>query len=155
MKCPFCTLTFSTASGVTIHLESGTCASGIDRHQINTAIRNLDRDHHVTRPMLTLPGYDNIESFATERAFNGSAYECYLCSRAFRTLYSLNAHLQSPVHEQNLYHCPKPSCRREFKLLSSLIAHFESESCGLFRFAHVQQQAKHGVEAMVGRMIRG
>jgi hypothetical protein len=34
-----------------------------------------------------------------------------------------------------------------------LVQHIESESCGLMRFAAVQQQAQHGFHAMVGRML--
>jgi len=155
MECPFCTGSFTTASGVTIHLESGNCPSGMNRQQINEAIRNLDRNNVATKRMITLPGYGNGQSsMATERSWNGDAYECYICEREFGALNALNQHLASPVHEQKVYHCPKGSCGSEFKLLSGLIAHFESESCGLFRFQQVQRQARNGVQNMIGRMIR-
>jgi hypothetical protein len=38
-------------------------------------------------------------------------------------------------------------------VLSGLVQHVESESCGLMRFASVQSQAKNGTESMVGRMM--
>ena len=47
------------------------------------------------------------------------------------------------------------SCRREYKLLSWLVQHVESESCGVMRFGMVQSQARCGIQNMVGRMITG
>jgi len=69
------------------------------------------------------------------------------------SLAALNQHLKSPAHERDLYHCPKNSCGRQYKLLSGLIQHVESETCGVMRFGVVQQQARNGIENMVGRMI--
>lgn len=156
MPCPFCKQTYATASGVTIHLESGTCSSGMNRQKINAAIQSLDRNHIITNRQITMPGYENsnTKTIATERAWNGYAYECYLCHREFNQLNGLNQHLSSPAHEQKIYRCPKGGCGREFKLLSGLVAHFESESCGLFRFSDVQKQAQSGIHNMVGRMLQ-
>lgn len=156
IECPFCKEGFTTASGVTIHLESGRCtASGLNRAKINDMVRRLDRNNVITRPLLTMPGYDKVETIATERAWNGYNYECYFCTRGFETLQALNQHIKSPVHEQAMYRCPKASCRRQYKVLSGLIQHVESESCGVMRFNQVQQQAKNGIQNMVGRMIAG
>ena len=118
-------------------------------------VHQLDRDNVITRPMISLPGYSNVETIATDRAWNGRAYECYLCTREFTSLNGLNNHIKSPVHEQNIYRCPKMSCRREYKLLSGLVQHVESESCGVMRFGMVQSQARSGIQVMVGRMITG
>jgi hypothetical protein len=41
--------------------------------------------------------------------------------------------------QQKLYHCPSPSCPREFTSLASIINHLESESCGFMRFEKVQK----------------
>lgn len=153
VDCPFCKRGFTTASGVVIHLESGACSSGLNRQKINAEIRRLDRNNIITRPMLTMPGYDNVQTFATERSWNGQWYECCLCSREFGTLQGLNSHMRSPVHEQAMYRCPKRSCGTTFKLLSSLVQHVESESCGVMKFGQVQQQARNGITNMVGRMI--
>jgi hypothetical protein len=155
VTCPWCKNSYTTASGLTIHLESGTCTSGLNRQKINQIVQQLDRNNAITRPMITMPGYDNIETLATGRAWNGSGYECYLCTREFSTLNGLNSHLRSPVHEQNIYRCPGRGCGREYKILSGLVQHVESESCGLMRFASVQSQAKNGIQHMVGRMITG
>ncbi|TVY89591.1 Zinc finger protein [Lachnellula willkommii] len=157
MPCPFCKSTFANASGVIIHLEAGRCSSGFDRHRINEAIRKLDRNNVITRPMIEMPGYGGgrVETIATGRAWNGYGYECYLCEREFNSLNGLNNHLKSPFHDQEVYRCPKAGCGRNYKLLSGLVQHVESESCGLMRFGQVQQQARHGISNMVGRMITG
>lgn len=135
MNCPFCKKGFVTASGVVIHLESGSCPSGLNRQKINEEIRRLDRNNVITRPMITMPGYKNVGTIATERSWNGRQYECCLCSREFGTLQALNAHMRSPIHEQAMYRCPKTSCGTNFKLLSSLVQHVESESCGVMKFS--------------------
>lgn len=154
IQCPWCKEGFTTASGVTIHLESGRCtASGLNRSKINSMVQQMDRNNIITRPMLTMPGYDSVEMIATERAWNGYCYECYLCSRGFGSLQALNQHMRSPAHEQNIYRCPKAACGRNYKLLSGLIQHVESESCGVMRFGQVQEQARNGIDEMVGRMI--
>jgi len=70
--------------------------------------------------------------YVTELAFNGTAYECYLCHRTFRTLNALNSHVGSPAHDANEFECPK--CEREFKLISSLMQHIEREVCGIAKF---------------------
>lgn len=106
--------------------------------------------------MITMPGYDDQgETIATARSWNGSGYQCYLCQREFNSLRGLNSHLSSPAHEQKIYRCPGRGCGGEFKLLSGLVQHVESERCGVMRFATVQQQAKNGIQNMVGRMIQG
>lgn len=116
-------------------------------------VHQMDRNNVITHPMITLPGYDNFETIATNRSWNGRAFECYLCSREFTTLQSLNSHIKRPVHEKNLYRCPKRSCGREYKLLSGLVQHLESESCDVMRFGNIQTVASTGIQNMVGRML--
>ncbi|MCJ1283662.1 hypothetical protein MMC26_002993 [Xylographa opegraphella] len=125
---------------MTIHLESGTCVSGITRHMINDKIRANDQNHLITQRLLTYPD-DNgqsgrAETWATTAAWNGHGYECYFCSKQFGSLQGLNQHLSSPAHEQKIYHCPK--CMIKFKLFSGLVQHVESESCGISRFQEVK-----------------
>ena len=74
--------------------------------------------------------------WATERAWNGLHYECYLCHRTFASLPALNQHLNSPRHEDDLYHCPTGlrGCGSEFRTLSGFCQHLESEQCGVHRF---------------------
>ncbi|EPE24819.1 C2H2 and C2HC zinc finger [Glarea lozoyensis ATCC 20868] len=154
ISCPFCKGNYATASGLTIHLESGTCSSGLNRQKINTMMRQMDKNNVITKPMITMPGYENASNMvATEHAWNGDGYECYLCHREFDRLSGLNNHMRSPVHEQKIYQCPGRGCGREYKALSGLVQHVESESCGVMRFGQVQAGARNGIEPFVGRMI--
>ncbi|KAF7867169.1 hypothetical protein EAF04_005253 [Stromatinia cepivora] len=153
MKCPFCPTHYPTASALIIHLESGSCPSGMNRQKINAEIRRLDSRHVITTPQIEYPSSSST-SIATQRSWNGYRYECALCSREFNTLQGLNGHLRSPVHEQKIYRCPGPRCAREFKLLSGLVQHVESETCGLMKFSNVQNTARGGINKMVGRMIQ-
>jgi hypothetical protein len=73
-----------------------------------------------------------VSYYATERTFNGTGYECYLCHRKFRTLGALNSHVNSLAHDANEFRCPK--CEREYKVISSLMQHIESEACGIAKF---------------------
>jgi len=137
IECPGCTRTFPSISAMTIHLESGTCRSGATRKTVDDHVRSLDPHHRVTMPLLTYPGAaEHAETWATQAAWNGSAFQCYFCSRDFRLLQHLNQHLQSPVHQQKMYCCPR--CKAQFKLFSGLIQHVESESCGISRFKETQ-----------------
>ncbi|KAF7853628.1 uncharacterized protein EAF02_011933 [Botrytis sinoallii] len=154
IKCPFCPTHYPTASALIIHLESGTCTSGMNRQKINAEIRSLDRNHIITTPQIeyyTSPS--SSPNIATESSWNGHFYECFLCSKQSTTLRALNQHLSSSVHEQKMYRCPGPRCGIEFRLLSGLVQHVESESCGAMKFTTVQKGAKNGIEKMVGRMI--
>ncbi len=139
-----------------IHIESGTCTkSGLDRGKLNDIVQRMDRKNIITKPLLTMPGWDRTELVATELAWNGRAYQCYLCSGQYASLRALDQHINSGTHEQNIYHCPKRSCGREYKSLSGLIQHMESESCGVMRFEQIQKGARSGIGNMVGRMLKG
>ncbi|KAG8699116.1 hypothetical protein FRC08_005496 [Ceratobasidium sp. 394] len=88
----------------------------------------------------------STESYqATQRAWNGQNYECYLCHKEFRSLNALNQHLASPLHEQATYHCPTlgTGCNLQFKSLGHLFQHIEGGSCGVGRFQVVQDGMKH------------
>ncbi|KAJ7933296.1 hypothetical protein B0H13DRAFT_1592478 [Mycena leptocephala] len=93
-----CGLAFVSRSALILHLESGTCKSGADRQTINRYVRQYDTKNVITDParLLTGGGTSEIQYTATERAWNGSAYECYLCHAGYRTLAALNQHLASP-----------------------------------------------------------
>lgn len=82
-----------------------------------------------------------VTKLATERSWNGSAYECFLCHRDFKKLVGLNDHLRSPVHEKKMYRCPPgyAGCATEFRALSALCQHVESETCGIRRFSRNMQ----------------
>lgn len=138
--CLFCERNFGTPSAVAMHIESG--CHKVTRHQVTAAVHKLkivptiSVDRRLEGP--TLPSV--VTYSATKLAFNGSAYECYLCHRTFATLGRLNAHLNSPAHDDDEFKCPNKKCGSEFKLVSGLIQHIESETCGLAKFKEVQSQ---------------
>ena len=143
IHCPMkrCARSFVSRAGLVAHLESGACKSGMTRKMIDDIVHRLDTQGIITDParMLTNGGSKKkkeVTTWATERAWNGSAYECFLCSRTFRSLDALNQHLGSPAHAQKKYHCPREwkGCGTEFKTLSGICQHVESESCGVWRF---------------------
>jgi len=134
-ECLLCPKRFKTPSSVALHVESGACHS-FSREQV-TAVA------HALRIVPTISTSRRIEGgtprvvtyYATERAFNGIAYECYLCHHTFGTLSALNSHVGSPAHDANEFICPK--CKWECKLISGLMQHIESEVCGIAKFETV------------------
>ncbi|ETS75134.1 hypothetical protein PFICI_13618 [Pestalotiopsis fici W106-1] len=141
MSCPFCKGSFTTATGLTHHLERGSCprATNLNRDTIFRALRSRDTGGVITNNLLEWHGDGQYS--VTDRAYNYNrrAWECYLCNRLFNSSHGLNQHLNSAAHQSNLYHCPKQSCGKQFKNLAAVINHLESESCGYTRFANVQQ----------------
>ncbi|KAF8487834.1 hypothetical protein JB92DRAFT_1478803 [Gautieria morchelliformis] len=138
-----CGRAFVSSSALVLHFEAGTCPSGLTRDQLNRMVTRMDRNHVITNPARLITGPDGytpptVTNWATNRSWNGDAYECFLCHKTFNTLQALNAHLQSPRHQAKIYRCPNPSCGTEFRVLSALTQHVESGRCGVNRFREVQ-----------------
>lgn len=147
VKCPGrgCGRAFVSVSALILHAESGTCPSGVTRAQVDAFVSRLDQQNIITNPALMIAGPDGTrqapqdsEYWATERSWNGYAYECFLCNGEYNTLRALNMHLQSPRHRQRIYRCPQRSCGIEYGALSSLSQHVESGSCGVRANRQVQ-----------------
>ncbi|ROW13248.1 hypothetical protein VPNG_04825 [Cytospora leucostoma] len=150
--CPLCKTSFTTASGIVHHLERGACPrTGIrDRNDLYELVRSKDPKGIISKKLI---GWHDEPTYkATKRAWNGNGYECYFCHKQFGQLAGLNQHLQSPVHQQALYHCPNRNCGKDFTTLAATINHLESETCGFMRFDKVQR----GIGDMVtGRRMIG
>ena len=154
-----CTRQFPSHSAVVLHLESGACNSGVNRHMIDAYVLKHDVRNVITNPrrMITVgttyeytppPTYT-----ATDLAWNGSSWECYFCHAEFRTKSQLNHHLASPKHSassEKIYKCPNPACGRNFVTLSGLGQHIEDGSCGVKRFKAV----KSAIDNLMGSMKR-
>ncbi|KAK1140706.1 hypothetical protein N8T08_009907 [Aspergillus melleus] len=142
MICPFCKHGFTSASGVTSHLENGSCqnAPSFNREKVYRIMNRSDPSGFITKKQIEWYPEDSAQYSATNQAFNGSFWQCWICHREFLTVHGLNQHLNSPVHKQNLYHCPnKGNCGKEFVTLAALFNHLESESCRLVRFETMNQ----------------
>ncbi|CCX33544.1 hypothetical protein FPQ18DRAFT_75809 [Pyronema domesticum] len=98
ITCPWCKNTYPTATGLTTHLESGSCRDGINRETIYNTIRQHDQRRAFTHKMIEGSGGQrfNLTVTATERSWNGRFYECPLCTRECSTLPALNQHLKFP-----------------------------------------------------------
>jgi hypothetical protein len=143
VPCPFCKVNYTSASGLIHHLERGSCSQApkLNRETIHRMVRERDLHGVITNKQIEWKNEENVRYSATDRAFNGSHWECYLCHRTFKSVQALNAHL-SPVHQQKVYHCPnvKGQCGKQFTTLAGLFNHLESEACVFMRFEKVQQQ---------------
>ncbi|KZT67387.1 hypothetical protein DAEQUDRAFT_746186 [Daedalea quercina L-15889] len=146
VQCPGvkCTKVFPSGAALIQHLESGGCRSKMTRHEVNRLAVQMDVENVITNParLLTGPGGSVppkvTTSWATERSRNpvSGQYECCVCRAGFKMLKDLNNHLQSPVHDERVYRCPKgwQGCETEFRTLSALCQHVESGSCGVHKF---------------------
>ncbi|KAL8751995.1 MAG: hypothetical protein Q9184_005879, partial [Pyrenodesmia sp. 2 TL-2023] len=147
ISCPFCKRTFAAASGVSHHLEGGSCktAPSFNRENIYRFLRHKDRSGFITNNLLE---WRQGETWSARgNAWNGTGYECYLCHRHFHAIADLDRHLKSPTHMQEIYHCPKRPCGTQFKTLAATLNHLESESCGFIKFG--------GVQSSVGGILSG
>lgn len=153
IKCPFCDTSYATASGACTHLESGSCprAPQLNRETILRIIRERDTTGYIANKQIEWHGETRGTYHVNSSAYNGSSWECYLCHRSFSKSTALNQHLNSPVHQQKVYHCPNSrECIKEFISLAGLFGHLESETCQFMRFESVQKNF-HGV--MSGRLL--
>ncbi|TFK75427.1 hypothetical protein BDN72DRAFT_892375 [Pluteus cervinus] len=146
--CPLCGQGFKVPSSIPMHIESGACQEGITRHHVTAAVHNMKIIPSISASrLLTGPTSSvyrmqpAISYIATEQAFTGTAFECYLCHKQFKQLRALNAHLDSAAHDDDEFKCPNRRCNKEFTLISALIQHIESEACGVARFRQVERLA--------------
>lgn len=121
-----------------MHIESG--SHKITRHQVTVAVHKLGIVPTISvarRLEAPIEAPATIITYkATEEAFNGVSYECYLCGSTHATLGRLNTHLNSPAHDADEFKCPK--CEAQFKLVSGLTQHIESGTCAIAKFKEVQ-----------------
>lgn len=156
IACPFCKTAFVSASGLSHHLETGSCprAANLNRKTIHHMLQQVDVSGVVTNKQIEWHKEEpHITYSASDRAFNGDAWECYMCHRRFSLRNGLNQHLNSPVHQQRVYHCPNRAgrCVKRFVTLAGLFNHLESESCEFIRFEKVQQVQQQLNDAMMGK----
>lgn len=115
------------------------------------AVKKRDPNGSLTMKLLDWSKSEGLE--ATERSWNATTktFDCSLCRARFKSLQSLNQHLQSSKHMQKLYHCPKKGCDKQFSTLAAVTNHLESEQCSFMCFEDVQKAASRIFDP--GRMI--
>jgi hypothetical protein len=129
-----------TASSSTQHL---------DRTGIHQVVRQFDPKGVICKE--NVPVANPVVYQATQRAWNSyrGAYECFLCYDGFSSLHGLNQHLNSPRHQQSIYHCPNPECAgRDFTTLAALVSHLESGSCRYIHFQSALDGLQQGMRAL-------
>ena len=134
LRCPLsatCSKKFASPSALLHHLESGKCASGLDRHQIASFVKANDTTGVIVgqSKLLSLPtnlnnwtelDYDSSSdssggdiltptSTQIDTPLKGLKFKCVRCrdSRQFKTLAALKSHLESPKHDAKIFHCPE------------------------------------------------
>ncbi|KAK7468590.1 hypothetical protein VKT23_003094 [Stygiomarasmius scandens] len=154
-NCILCKRRFRFPSSIAQHIESGGCKKEINHHHVTAAVHAMNISPTISIPR-RIEGPPLVAAVmiysATDLAFNGIAYECYLCHREFGTLHGLNCHLRSPIHDADEFVCPNVVCGKTFKVISSLIQHIESESCGLAKFKTVEKYANR-LSARFSRLL--
>ncbi|GAA5900499.1 hypothetical protein JCM6882_001262 [Rhodosporidiobolus microsporus] len=143
-----CTHTFVSRSAAILHLETGTCTSGLTRAKLDAVVRGVDRSGILITPAARS---DNSASpvspaqAAADAEFDSGrqAYRCPRCaSTRFRTRRALEQHLSSPAscsgRQEKLYRCADPACARRFGTLSGLEQHAEVKTCDLRKMVQPQ-----------------
>lgn len=144
VPCPFCNTNFTSASGAIHHIERGSCrnAPNLNRQTILRMVRERDPNGAITNKQIVWRDEKNVQYSASNLAFSGFLWECYLCHKGFNMKKGLDQHLNSPVHQDKAYRCPNASsiCGKTFSTLAALFNHLESESCAFMRFRNVRHQ---------------
>ncbi|KAK1657141.1 hypothetical protein BDP55DRAFT_37974 [Colletotrichum godetiae] len=150
--CPFCRRSYVTAAGVFHHLEEGACEKApLTRLGVYQAVKQRDPDGVLTKRLQEWAVGVSLEATVESWDPVTKTFNCSMCSGRFIYLESLNQHLKSPKHQQNLYHCPKLGCPREFCTLAAVTQHLQSGSCNFMTFEAVQETAARIFDP--GRMI--
>ncbi|KAG8794479.1 hypothetical protein FRC17_008292, partial [Serendipita sp. 399] len=171
IACPHCSELFKTTSGVAHHMEYK-CLK-----RVTEAVIKWDVDHQITDREYTnrirdvnsdsdeedeTAESDNgiqqiLDILATEDTWDARAkgFVCpmALCERQFAKLSHLNQHLRSQIHrtDPSTFRCPK--CSSRFSVVSALIQHLESQSCGLSELNQVKQ-IYTGLHDMFKRLLK-
>ncbi|KAF8953637.1 hypothetical protein BDZ97DRAFT_1871436 [Flammula alnicola] len=162
LSCPIvnCSCKFKSASGVAHHVESGKAHPEISRHDVTHAIQTMDVNgtisinRRISGPSNVSGSASTITYIATQESFNGKHYVCFLCSKMFRAIDRLNAHLNSPAHDADEFKCPQ--CCREFKLVSALTQHIEAGGCtkNAAAITPAAHQIERYIESLSNRLSR-
>lgn len=116
------------------------CPSGVDRFRVDEAFVSID-SHDFTNPdVLDINVYGchvpplTVDEHVTQDMWDGAAWECPYCRRAFDAKESLRVHLASPAHAPRFYCCCNDlsgGCGAHFSTLSALVRHVESNRCDM------------------------
>ena len=146
-RCPGrnCNTSYITRSDLVLHLEYGSCCSGIERHRLNRFIARVKLSDRHDIIIEHDPVYDGDTSDVTEEDLSdtkwGNRFVCPKpgCHKSCPTVDGLRAHLNSPAHSPDFYRCPPRfgGCDKQFKAFSGLLSHLENGRCGAEKYLKV------------------
>lgn len=105
IQCPFCKRAFVSATGLTHHVERGSClnATNLSRDTLFKFVRGNDPNGTITNNLIGW--HRSMHYEANDLAYNQRrrGWECYLCNRKFESKAGLNKHLNSPVCKYGIF----------------------------------------------------
>ncbi|KAH6884303.1 hypothetical protein BKA70DRAFT_1339598 [Coprinopsis sp. MPI-PUGE-AT-0042] len=99
---------------------------------------------------LAFPIFTITEYIPADFIHLGIPYACHLCFQTFRNVFALTMHMNSAAHDPDAFVCPNAKCRKQFTLISGLMQHIESGTCGLASRQEVYQR----FEKLTGRFSK-
>ncbi|KAI0087484.1 hypothetical protein BDY19DRAFT_892783 [Irpex rosettiformis] len=134
-----CERLFITRSDLVMHLEYGSCCSGIGRDRLNCIIACVDDGGEITLEYDEANYYyyySDIGEGKLWETWNGYCFECPECNKSWLSVHGVTAHIRCFAHAPNRYCCPAKhgGCDKQFKAFSGLLAHLEMTDCGLRRY---------------------
>ncbi|KAI0350514.1 hypothetical protein OH77DRAFT_1383018, partial [Trametes cingulata] len=121
-----CGMHFVSLAALFLHLEHGTCPSGVGLPAVVRIAIRLDRGALITEPGARVQSTSSIlRELAIQLALReGLPYKCAYCPRTFRAASALRQHLRSAAaHAEPVFRCP--GCGARFRTLGALCQHVE------------------------------
>jgi len=118
-----------------IHIESGSCGGGTGEDELDRHAADCYQSKYYVlnemRPYLLHTSRASQRPVAEGWVRGGSYFwTCSSndCERTFSRSEDAEKHVNSPAHDPLVYGCT--GCEAEFRLLSGLVQHVESQACG-------------------------
>lgn len=99
ISCPFCSRCYTSATGLTHHLEAASCpdAPHLDRDELFRIVGSKDPGGLICKDLLRWTS--SHEYVVDSDSWNGYGWECFVCVREFGSIGSLRQHLNAPTRE--------------------------------------------------------
>ena len=122
--CPSCYRQFNSNEALIQHTEA---AHG--KGNVHRGVRMWENSRNQSGELTTgeASGQYSYEVENSDYCEQSGTWDCSICSREFLTARALEQHLNSGVHEADLYRCQ--GCERPFRSLGSLNQHVTMTNC--------------------------
>lgn len=123
-SCPSCDRTFNSNEALIQHTEAKHGKSNVHR-----GVRMWENSRNQSGELTTgsAPGQYSYEVTYEDYDDTTGTWDCGICYREFTTARGLEQHLNSGVHEEDLYRCQ--GCERTFRNLGALNQHVTMSDC--------------------------